>query len=154
MLNARFSLNKLSLNLHKTSYVTFDTNNLDSTIQIAINCSNIEKGNSTKYLGVHIDHHLNWNTVFISSKLSKSTAVIHRTSHVLYNTLILPYFTYCCITWGFTYQTYINKLSNIQKSNENIYSFPNLLSFITTLQTTPIFKHVSNYQAPSHILHV
>ena len=70
-LNAWLNLNKLSLNLQKTNYITFSTNNLDSTIQIAINGSNIEKVNSTKYLGVYIDHHLNWkdHIAYISSKL-------------------------------------------------------------------------------------
>ena len=59
-LNAWLNLNKLSLNLQKTNYITFFTNNTESTIQIAINGSNIENVNSTKYLGVYIDHHLNW----------------------------------------------------------------------------------------------
>ena len=27
----------------------------------------------------------------------------------------MPYLTYCCITWGFIYQTYINKIFTIQK---------------------------------------
>ena len=40
-LNAWLNLNKLSLNLQKTNYITFSTNNSDSTIQIAINGSNI-----------------------------------------------------------------------------------------------------------------
>ena len=34
---------------------------------------------------------------------------------LIYNTILLPYLTYCCITWGFTYQTYINKIFTIQK---------------------------------------
>ena len=40
-LNASFNLNKLSLNLKNTNYITFSANNSDSTIQIAINGSNI-----------------------------------------------------------------------------------------------------------------
>ena len=37
----------------------------------------------------YIDHHLNWkdHIAYISSKLSKNTAVIHRTSHVLEYTM-------------------------------------------------------------------
>ena len=70
MLNIWFSLNKLSLDLHKTNYITFSTNNVATTIIIAINGSNIEKVNSTEYLGVYVDHHLNWKD-HIASKLSK-----------------------------------------------------------------------------------
>ena len=98
-LNAWFNLNKLSLSLQKTNYITFSTINSDCTIQIAINGSNFEKDNSTKYLGVCIRHHPNWkyHIAYVSSKLSKSTAVIHKTSHVpdtkiltlLHNAIIL-----------------------------------------------------------------
>ena len=119
-LNAWFNLNKLSLNLQKTNYIVFSTNNSDSTIQIAINGSNIEKVNSTKYLGVYIDHHLNWkdHIAYISSKLSKSTAVIHKTSHVLdtmtltllYNAIIFPCLNYRVEVWGNTYKTNLYSL--------------------------------------------
>ena len=40
-LSAWLNLNKLSLHLHETNHITFSTNNSDSTIQIAINGSNI-----------------------------------------------------------------------------------------------------------------
>ena len=72
-LNAWPNLSKLSLNLHKTNYITFFINNLDGIIQIAIYSSNIENVNSTKYLDVYIDHHVNWkdHIACISSKLSK-----------------------------------------------------------------------------------
>ena len=113
------------LNLQKTNYIIFSTNNSDSTIQIAINGSNIEKVNSTKYLGVYIDHHLNWNDhiAYISSKLSKSTPVIHKTSHVLdtktltllYNAIIFPYLNYCVEVWGNTYETNLYSLFIKQK---------------------------------------
>ena len=72
-LNAWLNLNKLSLNLQKTNYIIFSINDSDSTIQININGSNIEKVNSTKYHGVYIDHHLNWkdHIAYFSSKLLK-----------------------------------------------------------------------------------
>ena len=124
-LNAWFNLNKLSLNLQKTNYIDFSTNNSGSTIQIAINGSNIEKVNSTKYLGVYIDQHLNWkdHIAYVSSKLSKSTAVIHKTSHVLdtktltllYTAIIFPYLNYCVEVWGNTYETNLYSLSIKQK---------------------------------------
>ena len=78
-LNAWLNLNKSSPNLQKTNYINFSTDNSDSTIQISINGSNIEKANSTKYLGLYVDHHLNWkdHIAYMSSKSSKSIAVIH-----------------------------------------------------------------------------
>ena len=107
---AWFNLNKLSLNLHKTNHLSFSTNNFDSTTQIAINGSNIEKVNSTKYFGVYVDHHPNLkdNIAYISSKFSKCTAVIHKTSHVLdtkaltliYKAIIFHYLNYCVEVLG------------------------------------------------------
>ena len=112
-LNAWFNLNKLSFILQKTNYITFSTNNLDSTIQIAINGSNNEKVNRTNYLSVCIDHHLNWkdHIAYISGKLSKSTAVIYKRSNVLdtkmltllYNAFIFPCFNYSVEVWGNAY---------------------------------------------------
>ena len=60
-----------------------------------------EKVNTTKYPAVYIDHRLIWkdHIAYISSKLSKCTAVIHKTSHVLdTKTLTLLYNTIISIT--------------------------------------------------------
>ena len=142
-LNAWFNLNKLSINLQKTNYITFSTNNSDSTIQIAINGSNIEKVNSTKYLGVYIDHHLNWkdHIAYISSELSKSTAVIHKTSHVLdtktltllYNAIIFPYLNYCVEVWGNTYKTNLYSLFIKQKKAIRIVCHAKYLDHTSSL---------------------
>ena len=123
--NAWFYLNKLSFSLQKTNCITFSTNNSDSSNQSAINGSNIERVNSTKYLGVYIDHHLNWkdHIAYISSKLSKSTSVVHKTSHVLgtralaslHSAIIFPYLNYCVEVWGNTYETNLYPLFIKQK---------------------------------------
>ena len=34
---------------------------------------------------------------------------------LLYNTLILPYINYCCLVWGFTFPTYLQKIELLQK---------------------------------------
>ena len=132
-----------STNYHltsKTNYKTFSTNNSYSTIQIAINGFNIEKVNSTKYLGVYIDHHLNWkdHIAYISSKLSKSTAVFHKTSHVLdtktltllHNAIIFSYLGYCVEVWGNTHKTNLYPLFIKQKK---LFVLFTMLSIWTTL---------------------
>ena len=58
-----------------------------------------------------------------TTKISKGVGVLSRLSKelsynimiLIYSTILLPYLTYCRITWGFTYQTYINKIFTIQK---------------------------------------
>ena len=61
--------------------------------------------------------------MLISSKLSKSTAVIHKSSHVLdtktltllYNAIIFPYLNYRVEVWGNTYETNLYPLFIKQK---------------------------------------
>ena len=71
---------------------------------------------NTKFLGINIDNNLTWNAHInhITTKISKGVGVLSRLSIelsyniliLIYYTILLPYLTYCCITWGFTYQTY------------------------------------------------
>ena len=96
-----------------------------------------------KFLGINIDNNLTWKARinYITKKISKGVGVLLRHSEELsynililsYNTILLLYLTYCCITWGFTYETYINKISTIKKGNMHNYSFSISMSFITTL---------------------
>ena len=53
----------------------------------------------------------------------------------IYNTLILPYVTYCSITWGFTNHTYIHRLSNIQQNAIRI-----IIHSTTCSYPSPLFK--------------
>ena len=63
--------------------------------------------------------HINYITI----KISKGVGVLSRLSKelsyniliLIYNTILMPYLTYCCIIWGFTYQTYIDNILTIQK---------------------------------------
>lgn len=78
-----------------------------------------------KFLGVTIDHKLSWNAHIrhITTKVSKSLAVISRVKHILdhnalhslYCTLIQPYLTYCVEVWGNNYKNVIQSLVLLQK---------------------------------------
>ena len=80
---------------------------------------------STKFLGVTLDENLTWTLHIqnISNKVSKAIGIIHRLKNIvpfktlliLYNILILPFLSYCCIVWGYTYSVHINKLYILQK---------------------------------------
>ena len=70
---------------------------------------------NTNFLGVIIDDKLKWkeHIKIIQSKISKTTAIIYKASHVLteralyilYCSIALPYMTYCSEIWGNTYRT-------------------------------------------------
>ena len=55
-----FSINKLSLNVKKTSYMVFGNRHVNNNIKIRIDMEEIEKVHVTKFLGVYIDYRLDW----------------------------------------------------------------------------------------------
>ena len=77
------------------------------------------------YLGVHIDSGLKWSAHIdhLTFIISRNIGVINRVKYflnkqsliLLYNSLVLPYINYCCLVWGFTFQTYIRKIEILQK---------------------------------------
>ena len=82
--------------------------NLNAQFDITINIS-ISRVRVAKFLGILIDEQLNWkdHIANVKSKLSKSTAILYKCSHVidsqsmhiLYSSLFLPYVSYCSEIW-------------------------------------------------------
>ena len=105
-----FAVNKLSLNLSKTTYMLFRNRPPDVDFNVFIENERINRVHVTKFLGICIDDKLNWkhhiNTV--RSQLSKVAAIIYRASciinqdgiYMLYCSLFLPYINYCSEIWG------------------------------------------------------
>jgi hypothetical protein len=93
-----FAANKLSLNLEKTNIMTFATKNMPHCpLTIGYKDKYIEEVVSTKFLGIHLDNHLNWNnhTDQIIPKLSAACYAVRHVYHfVNQNTLKSIYFTY------------------------------------------------------------
>ena len=120
-----FAVNKLSLNLSKTSYMLFRNRPPDVDFNVFIEHERINRVHVTKFLGIYIDDKLNWkyhiNTV--RSKLSKVAAIIYRASclinqdgiYMLYCSLFLPYINYCSEIWGNTYCTNVECITVLQK---------------------------------------
>ena len=98
--------------------------NIDEN-SIVIDGNIIPSTTNTKFLGINIDDDLAWKAHinYIATKISKGVGVLLCLSKelsydiliLIYDNILVPYLTYCCITWGFTYQTYINKIFTIQK---------------------------------------
>ena len=117
-----FAVNKLSLNVLKTSYMLFG--NLNAQFDITINGISISRVRVAKFLGILIDEKLNWkdHIANVKSKLSKSTALYKcshvidsQSMHILYSSLFLPYISYCSEIWGNTYPFNVNCLVVLQK---------------------------------------
>ena len=86
-LNSWFAVNKISLNVSKTNYMIFGNKKIDKymNIRVGINGISIDRVYNITFLGVTIDDKLNWkeHIKMIQSKLSKTTAIIYKASHVL-----------------------------------------------------------------------
>ena len=123
-----FKCNKLSLNINKTNFVHFklsNTNANDLPINILIDGVPLERKNHTKFLGVFIDEHLNWNEHIrhVTTCISRNVGILYKTTHylppkalfMLYNSFILPYITYCNIVWAACAKTKINSIYILKK---------------------------------------
>ena len=119
--------NKLSLNINKTKYIIFrSTKNPSdvSQIGVSINGQVIEKVDSTKFLGVEIDKHVNFKKHIdqLTNKLSKYVGLFYKLRHILplsalltlYRSLFEPHIFYCNTIWCNTYPTNLNKLKVLQ----------------------------------------
>ena len=110
--------NKLHINVNKAVAMLFHTRqnvNIDEN-SIVIDGNIVHFTTNTNFLGINIDNNLTWKAhiTYITTKISIGVGVLLRLSKelsyniliLIYDTIHLPYLTYCCITWGFTYQTY------------------------------------------------
>ena len=78
--------------------------------KLFINNSEIERVDSFNFLGLQLNHNLNWtkHINYISLKMSKIIGIIYKLKSVfptailrsIYNTLLLPLMSYCILSWG------------------------------------------------------
>ena len=118
--------NELSLNVKKTKAMLIGTLGRvrNRRLNLTMEGDQIEQVNEFKYLGVIIDQHLTWkgHIDMISSKISQTIGYIYRIKKflpnssliLLYNSLILSNFDYCCTIWGTSAECNINKLQKMQ----------------------------------------
>ena len=121
--------NKLTLNVEKTEYMIVGSrqrlNQINSDPDILIGDHMIKRVSNKKFLGVVLDEQLNWHNHIDNqcAKISKNIALLRRAKCFLtenalitmYNSLVLPHFTYCSTVWHNGNITHIDKLSKLQK---------------------------------------
>ena len=117
--------NKLIINLSKTQLMLFTNRSRPEQITIQAKDHVITEVTNMKFLGVILDNELKWSsyTEYISKKISKSVSILKFLkftfpSNVLkniYYSLIYPYYTYCNLVWGGTYDRHLEPLILLQK---------------------------------------
>lgn len=125
LINDWFNANYLTLNASKTYTQLYTTRFSSFKLDIHLSDKPIEEKENVKYLGIFIDKSLKFNKHihYISTIVSRNIGIISRVrhcldtkiTHLLYNTLILPYLNYCCIIWGSNYDSQLQKLFILQK---------------------------------------
>ena len=97
---------------------------LPSVPDICIDCHKIERVISYKFLGVHVEESLSWDTNIseISKKVAKALGALRRLKPICphqilvsnYKSLILPNFDYCSAVWGCIGPGLTRKLQKLQ----------------------------------------
>lgn len=105
---------------------------IKNEVSLKIDGVEIQRVKEAKFLGVIIDEDLTWKSHinYTKGKIAKAIAVLHKVKFslnnyallTLYNTMIVPYLTYCVEIWGSTCKTYTQPLFILQKRALKIIS--------------------------------
>ena len=98
----------------------------------------IEKVESVKFLGVHIDSKLSWNNHlnYVGSKISKAIGILCKARKVfnrstlltMYYSFLYPYFIYGIEVWGSAAHCFISSVIKLQKRAVKIITSTNFRS--------------------------
>ena len=117
--------NRLSLSISKTYYQVYSMQTSSNDLAILIDQTYIKRARTVKYLGVLIDEDLKFKSHIgkVAGLVSRNLGIISRARYLLdkkqllllYNALILPYFTYCLVIWGSNYESTLQPIILLQK---------------------------------------
>ncbi len=147
-------LNKLSLNVAKSKFMTFHTKRRQvPNLSIRIDGVDVEQVNEFNFLGIRIDSHLDWkaHASHIANKLSKTMGILNRLKHYIpmkiklniYNSLVLSHINYGILAWGFSLSRIVllqKKIVRVITLNKyNAHTEP-LFKALQLLKVQDIFK--------------
>ena len=150
LLSTWLKSNKLSLNTHKTFFQLFHRTRMktNNSVNIIVDKCVLNKVTSIKYLGVIIDHKLNWikHISYVKNKISKGIGILYKARQFLekrdllnlYYSYIYPYLIYCIEIWGCAAKSHMNPLYLTQKKIIRIIIFSHYVS-----HTQPLFQDLS-----------
>ena len=128
-------MNRLSLNIDKTSFLIFHPYNkpLKQHVTIKINKKAIKEKEYIKYLGVLVDSSLSWKYQIssLTKKISRSIGVMYKLGPFLplsvmknvYYILIYSHIIYAIEVWGSAFKTELDKILILQKRVMRLMTF-------------------------------
>lgn len=120
-------LNKLSLNVNKTVYITYGNycDSVPEDINIKIGGNSINRVESHKYLGLHFDYNMKWNihidsivkrTRYLIFVFAKIKSIMDRkTLMMIYHAFFQGLVNYGIIAWGGSYNNCMYSIQGVQK---------------------------------------
>lgn len=127
LLSQWFKSNRLCVNLEKTQFMflTLHSQLRNQRLDIHMDNVSLKRTTCSKFLGVYLDELLSWEAHIshVAGKISKSIGVIRKvrdklprdTCLSLYDSLIMPYLSYCHTVWGCAPKTRLQRLNLLQK---------------------------------------
>lgn len=165
LLNNWFLANLLTMNTAKTNFVIYCAKNkrISDNIQLVINNENLNRKTNEKYLGLIMDHNLNWNLHInkIKNKLTSLTGTVRDISnclpckikYLIYNTLIKPHIDYLIEIWGTASKTNLNAIQISQnKLIKSLFNYDYLTPTQKIYKDTKIMTINQTYQYYTCIL--
>ena len=139
--------NRLSLSTSKTYYQVYSPQTPSNDLVIPVNQTYLKRAQTVKYLGVLVDEDLKFKSHIskVSGLVSRNLGIISRARYLLdkkqllllYNALILPYFTYCLVIWGSNYESTLQPVILLQKRAIRLISGVGRIA-----HTTPLFREM------------
>ena len=145
-LSTWLNANKISLNPKKTEFIVFysKNKNISPSTHLKLLGQRIYPSQSVKYLGVHLDAHLNWKTHIstLANKLQRSNGALYKLRHFMplntlvdvYHAIFSSHMRYACQVWGLRDNSITHRILILQKAALRIITFSNPLS-----ASNPIF---------------
>ena len=125
--------NKLTLNIKKSQFMIVSNKRNISPITVKINNIPLVNCESYKYLGIHFDQKLSWNThiLNISTKIAKACGMLTKLRHFVpieilidvFYALIHSYLRYGILVWGNASNSSLEPLKALINKAVRIISF-------------------------------
>ena len=120
-----FECNKLKLNIDKTCFQVFTKQKLTELPALNLDDIAIKHSSTVKFLGLYVDSHLTFKAHIkkLCTKLCQIAGIIRSAGRylgknhklLLYNCLVLPHISYCCLLWGINYDSNLQCILKMQK---------------------------------------
>ena len=129
------NVNKISLNANKTEFIILRTQSRPLNYQPYLKTlgQRIYPSPSVKYLGIHLDEHLNWKNQIsvLANKLKRANGALSKLRHYvplkplvnIYHAIFASHLRYACQVWGLCDNYVTHRILTLQKAALRLITF-------------------------------